>query len=713
MEKSMDKIVALAKSRGFVYPGSEIYGGLANTWDYGNLGVELKNNVKRAWWQKFIQENPYNVGVDCAILMNPQTWVASGHLGGFSDPLMDCKECHERFRADKIIEDFAEEKKIELKSSVDGWTQEEMRDFIEENQVPCPTCGKHNFTDIRQFNLMFKTFQGVTEADETIDLIGKAQCEDGYLNTYFTIKEPDRRWTNLKEGHELYTAGHMIEAAVAYYNATGKRKFLDIVSRFADLICETFGPEEGKCHGYPGHPEVELALVKLYRATGQKRYLDLAKYFIDTRGVGENYFFQEEKKEKYQQIFPEFAGYVPEYSQSHLPVREQKTAEGHAVRAVYLYSAMADLAYEYQDETLLDACKTLWNNMTEKRMYITGGIGSSGLLERFTTDYDLPNDRNYSESCASIGLAMFGNRMAQITKDAKYADIVEKALYNTVLAGIAMDGKSFFYVNPLEVWPDNCIERTSMEHVKPVRQKWFGVACCPPNIARTLASLGQYIYGADENSLYINLYISSQTKLLIGETETEVIMESSFLKDGTVTVHLESEKASKGTLALRIPGYTKEFTVWRGAQKIKTPLIKKGYLMITDLAASEEIKISCDMKARFVYANPKVRADEGKACIMRGPLVYCLEETDNGENLSSLYVDTKKALTENWEEQLLGGVMTVEAKGKRILEDHWTAEELYKEQPPELKDVTLKAVPYCYWGNRKTGEMAVWIRQLI
>ena len=550
-------------------------------------------------------------------------------------------------------------------------------------------------------------------ADETIDLIGKAQCEDGYLNTYFTIKEPDRRWTNLKEGHELYTAWHMIEAAVAYYNATGKRKFLDIVSRFADLICETFGPEEGKCHGYPGHPEVELALVKLYRATGQKRYLDLAKYFIDTRGVGENYFFQEEKKEKYQQIFPEFAGYVPEYSQSHLPVREQKTAEGHAVRAVYLYSAMADLAYEYQDETLLDACKTLWNNMTEKRMYITGGIGSSGLLERFTTDYDLPNDRNYSESCASIGLAMFGNRMAQITKDAKYADIVEKALYNTVLAGIAMDGKSFFYVNPLEVWPDNCIERTSMEHVKPVRQKWFGVACCPPNIARTLASLGQYIYGADENSLYINLYISSQTKLLIGETETEVIMESSFLKDGTVTVHLESEKASKETLALRIPGYTKEFTVWRGAQKIKTPLIKKGYLMITDLAASEEIKISCDMKARFVYANPKVRADEGKACIMRGPLVYCLEETDNGENLSSLYVDTKKALTENWEEQLLGGVMTVEAKGKRILEDHWTAEELYKEQPPELKDVTLKAVPYCYWGNRKTGEMAVWIRQLI
>ena len=550
-------------------------------------------------------------------------------------------------------------------------------------------------------------------ADETIELIGRAQQPDGYLNTYFTIKEPDGRWSNLMEGHELYTAGHMIEAAVAYYEATGKRRFLEIVSKFADLVCQTFGPEEGKIHGYPGHQEIELALVKLYRVTREKKYLDLAKYFIDLRGTGKNYFLEEEKRPGHKRIFPDFVNYDTMYAQAHKPVRKQRTAEGHAVRANYMYSAMADLAYEYQDETLLDACKTLWNNMTEKRMYITGGIGSSGLLERFTTDYDLPNDRNYSESCASIGLAMFGNRMAQITKDAKYADIVEKALYNTVLAGIAMDGKSFFYVNPLEVWPDNCIERTSMEHVKPVRQKWFGVACCPPNIARTLASLGQYIYGADENSLYINLYISSQTKLLIGETETEVIMESSFLKDGTVTVHLESEKASKGTLALRIPGYTKEFTVWRGVQRIETPLIKKGYLMITDLAASEEIKISCDMKARFVYANPKVRADEGKACIMRGPLVYCLEETDNGENLSSLYVDTKEALTENWEEQLLGGVMSVEAKGKRILEDHWTAEELYKEQPPELKDVTLKAVPYCYWGNRKTGEMAVWIRQLI
>ena len=296
-------------------------------------------------------------------------------------------------------------------------------------------------------------------ADETIKLIGKAQCPDGYLNTYYTIQEPDRRWSNLKEGHELYTAGHMIEAAVAYYEATGKDAFLKIVSRFADVICEKFGPDEGQCHGYPGHPEVELALVKLYRATGEKRYLEVSKYFVEQRGVGENYFFQEEKGEKYRQIFPEFKDYSPAYSQSHLPVREQKTAEGHAVRAVYLYCAMADLAYEYRDESLLDACRTLWDNMVKKRMFITGGIGSSGLLERFTTDYDLPNDCNYSESCASIGLALFGRRMAEITGEAKYMDVAETALYNTVLAGIAMDGRSFFYVNPLEVWPDNCLDK--------------------------------------------------------------------------------------------------------------------------------------------------------------------------------------------------------------------------------------------------------------
>ena len=551
-------------------------------------------------------------------------------------------------------------------------------------------------------------------ADETIELIGRAQCEDGYLNTYYTIKEPERRWSNLKEGHELYTAGHMIEAGVAYYEATGKRELLDIVSRFADLICEKFGPDEVQCHGYPGHPEVELALVKLYQVTGERRYLDTAKYFIDVRGQGDNYFKLEEDGQKYKAIFPEFAGYQPEYSQSHLPVREQKTAEGHAVRAVYLYSAMADLAYEYQDKELEEACETLWNNMVHKRMYITGGIGSSGLLERFTTDYDLPNDRNYSESCASIGLAMFGKRMGEITRDASYIDIVEKALYNTVLAGIAMNGKSFFYVNPLEVWPDNCMERTSMEHVKPVRQKWFGVACCPPNIARTLASLGQYLYGQDDEKLYVNLYVSNETETCINGKLYSIKIDSHYLKDGKVKIHAEGkEGAGHGCLALRIPGYMEEFQIYRNQEKLEQIRVEKGYALLEDLDEIEEITITFPMKARFVWANPNVRADEGKVAVMRGPLVYCLEEVDNGRNLSACYLDTREEPEEVFEPELLGGVVSIRLKGKRISQKGWEDSELYGKRRPQFEKAEFKAVPYCNWGNRQPGEMMVWVKEIL
>ena len=296
------------------------------------------------------------------------------------------------------------------------------------------------------------------------------------------------------------------------------------------------------------------------------------------------------------------------------------------MRAVYLYSAMADLAYEYQDEELEKACETLWNNMVQKRMYITGGIGSSGLLERFTTDYDLPNDRNYSESCASIGLAMFGKRMGDMTRDAAYADIVEKALYNTVLAGIAMDGKSFFYVNPLEVWPDNCMERTSLEHVKPVRQKWFGVACCPPNIARTLASLGQYIYSQNQESLYLNLYVSNETEVVLKGKTYRIKVNSSFLTDGSVNILAEGEKGSEiqegagGNLALRIPGYVREFKIYRNKKQIENPVLQKGYLILENLGDREEITIEFQIKSHFVWANPQVRADEGKVALMRDAL---------------------------------------------------------------------------------------------
>ena len=547
-------------------------------------------------------------------------------------------------------------------------------------------------------------------ADEVIGIIEKAQCEDGYLDTYFILEKPDMRWKNLCEGHELYTAGHLMEAAVAYYYGTGKRKLLDVATRLADLICQTFGPEEHKMHGYPGHPEVEVGLIKLYYATGNRSYLDMAKYFVDIRGVGENYFLKEMNEPDYEPVFPDFHDYDLLYAQSHLPVREQKKAEGHAVRAVYLYSAMADLAREYQDEGLLEACKSLWNNMVNRRMYITGGIGSSGLLERFTADYDLPNDCNYSESCASIGLAMFGNRMASITKDASYMDVVERALYNTVLAGIALDGKSFFYVNPLEVWPDNCMPRTSREHVKPVRQKWFGVACCPPNIARTLASMGQYIYGRDEECIYLNLFISNDTVIGVDEKEIKVSMETKFPYENVCRVSVSNVPENGIKIAIRKPDYARNYQVAVDGRKAEIEVLK-GYVYL-ELKENSDIQIFFEAPARFVRANPLVRADSGKIALMRGPLVYCLEEIDNGANLSALYVDAKTDIREE-KSELFGGSILLHFHGKRIVDTEWEEDELYAEHPIRWEETELTAVPYAYWNNRGMGEMSVWIKEIL
>ena len=546
-------------------------------------------------------------------------------------------------------------------------------------------------------------------ADEVIDLIAEAQQDDGYINTYFTIVAPEKRWSDLCEGHELYTAGHLMEAAVAYYNGTGKRKFLDCMCRFADLICDTFGFEEGKIHGYPGHQEVEIGLVKLYYATGERKYLDQAKYFIDARGVGKNYFLEEMKKPDFLKIFPEFVNYDPRYSQSHLPVREQTTAEGHAVRAVYMYCAMADLAYEYQDKELMKACETLWNNMVEKRMYLTGGIGSSGILERFTTDYDLPNGYNYAESCASIGLALFGMRMAQITKDVKYVDVLEKALYNTVLAGIALDGKSFFYVNPLEVWPVTCIDRTSKEHVKPIRQKWFGVACCPPNIARTLASLGQYIYSweKEDRELYINLFVSGDTVVDTGDGELKITAETKFPWEMHATYAIETTAKAPAKIKIRVPEYAQNYKILCDGKEVGYKE-EKGFATV-EVSKNVNLEVIFEAEAKFVRANPQVREDAGKVAITRGPLVYCLEEVDNGANLSAISVDTEKELRSEVDETR-NGYVVVKAHGKRLCEEQWK-DGLYSSQKLQKKDVELLAVPYFYWNNRGMGEMEVWIRE--
>lgn len=531
-------------------------------------------------------------------------------------------------------------------------------------------------------------------ADEAIELVCAAQQSDGYLNTFFTIKEPDQRWRNLREGHELYCAGHMMEAAVAYFEATGKRRLLDAMMRFADLICNTFGPEEGKIHAYPGHEEVELALFRMYRATGVRRYLELSAYFINCRGTGENYFRNENDRPGYLPIWGSMdTNSDMSYYQAHQPVREQKQAAGHAVRAMYLYSAMADLAGELKDEGLLNACKTLWNDVTERQMYVTGGVGASGILERFTTDYDLSNEMAYAESCASIGLMLFGLRMNRVTRQAQYFDPVERALYNTVLASVALDGKSFFYVNPLEVWPKACMPYTSKEHVKPVRQPWFSCACCPPNVARTFASLGQYIWAQDSQRVYLNLFISSTVKAKNGailKLETEFPM-------GNV-LKITSDQVLE--LAVRIPGYGKNFRANVSYRK------ENGY-GVFELEAGKELEIQFDAPACFIRANPEVRACSGKVCIQRGPVVYCLEEIDNGSNLSALSVDTAVSPGER-ESDIPGGLM-ITASGKR--RRAWTDDKLYGEIPSQYEETVLQAVPYAFWGNREKGEMTVWIRE--
>ena len=475
-------------------------------------------------------------------------------------------------------------------------------------------------------------------ADEAIELIRKAQQPDGYLNTYFTINGLDKRWTNERDKHELYCAGHLIEAAVAYYEATGKRKILDIACAFADHIDSVFGPEGGKKRGYPGHQEIELALMRLYRATGNERYLKLGKYFLDERGR-QPFFFDMEAEERGEKGDKgHFGGGSDEYRQSHLPVREQKAAAGHAVRAVYMYTGMAYAAAETGDNTLADACKTLWNNVTERQMYITGGIGSQGYNEGFTCDYDLPNDTCYNETCASVGLVFWARGMQSLEMDGVYADIMEKALYNGVLSGVSLDGKKYFYVNPLEVWPESCHRRHDKSDVATTRQGWFSCACCPPNLARLIASLGGYIYSAAGNMLYTHLYVKNTGHVRLENCDVTISQEADYPWDGKVKLRISTPHDAEFTVALRIPGWCGNAEAAINGERIDTAgFVDKGYLKLTRRWENGSIvELNLPMPVRRVQSNPELRENAGKVAIMRGPLVYCLEEADNSERLADL-----------------------------------------------------------------------------
>jgi len=537
-------------------------------------------------------------------------------------------------------------------------------------------------------------------ADDCIALLEQAQGADGYLNTYFMLTEPGKRWTNLMEGHELYCAGHFIEAAVAYAEATGKKKFLEVMCRYADLIDQVFGPEEGKKKGYPGHEEIELALVKLYQATQEKRYLDLALYFIDQRGQKPLYFVQELAKRGGKTHYDGDFMMDPTYAQIHQIPRKQTTAEGHAVRATYLYCAMADLALEYQDKEMRQACRKIFDNIYNEKLYITGGIGSVEKGERFSGSYDLPNDTCYCETCASIGLALFALRMCRMERDAMYADVMENALYNRVLAGVNREGNRFFYVSPLEITPDFCDESASLSHVTPERQQWFDVACCPTNIARTLGSLGQYLLSTDGEEVYVYLYLSSETALGDGDTLT---MQTEYPVNGKVQLRLQSEKAR--TLWLRIPGHSPLESLRVNGEEIK-PEIRKGFAAVACTAGETQIDVTLQVRPRFVYAKGAVSMDAGKTALMQGPLVYCFEQADNGKGLGAMIVDTAQTPE--------ACACPVDEASNALLVRGWLEKDatdaLYGTEAPAMEPLTLKAVPYYCWNNRGRGEMRVWMR---
>ena len=549
-------------------------------------------------------------------------------------------------------------------------------------------------------------------ADEVIALVGQAQQPDGYLNTYYTVAQPGKRWTDERRKHELYCAGHLMEAAVAYFEATGKRALLDIVCRFAEHIRGVFGPGPGQKHGYPGHQVIELALVKLFHATGDRRHLELAGYFIDERGRQPHFYDAEERERGERGHQGYFEDYVYAYTQAHLPVREQEQAVGHAVRAVYLYSGMADLAMETGDESLAAACRTLWANLTRRRMYVTGGIGSQDYGEDFTFDYDLPNATMYAETCASIGLVFFAQRMLALEPRGEYADVMERALYNGVLSGISLDGERFFYVNPLEVWPAACAGRHDHRHVAPVRQPWFGCACCPPNLARLVASIGRYVYSTSQDTAWVHLFAGSALAAMFQDRPVRILQTTGYPREEATAFTFELDQPTRFRLALRIPGWCRHPVLrLNGAELELAALTRDGYACLDRAwSATDRVELALPMPVERVRAHPGVPADAGKVALQRGPEVYCLEEADNGGRLWGLGLPPGAPLEARFDPDLLGGTGVIEGPALRRSDSGW-ADELYSSAAPADLPARIRAVPYRVWGNRGPGEMTVWIRE--
>lgn len=527
--------------------------------------------------------------------------------------------------------------------------------------------------------------------DELIALIADAQDEDGYLNTYYTVKDRDKRWTNLLEGHELYCSGHMFEAGAAYYEATGKRALMDVCLKNVRHIYEHFITKGAE--GCPGHPEVELALLKLGRVSGDEKCYELARHFIDVRGVDPDYF-RREAADRGWSVWGS-RGDDDDYQQSGKPVRCQSDAAGHAVRAVYLYTAIADLASELDDAELIAACERLWQSITQRRMYVTGGIGSTVLGEAFTVDHDLPSDTAYAETCASIGLMFFASRMLELHPCAEYADVMEQAFYNTVLAGMSRDGKRFFYVNPLECIPGISGVAATHRHDLPQRPGWYACACCPPNVARTLMSIASYAYGESADTAFCHLYAAGQVSFRNGISFT---CETAYPFDLTVTYKIDKG----GRLAIRLPHWSRNTSLTLGGAAADYEL-RDGYAYLS-VSDGDVIVLTLDASPRLVYASVKVPELSGKACICRGPLVYCFEGADNGGDVLSLRLPTEPRMRIADAEDL-DGIPAIELDALRVSDSVG----LYSSDAPKTVSCKAKAIPYFCWANRGENEMRVWL----
>ena len=497
------------------------------------------------------------------------------------------------------------------------------------------------------------------KADEWIDKFAAAQQPDGYINTFYTLTGLDKRWTNMDK-HEMYCAGHMIEAGVAYYQATGKRKLLDVCIRMTDHMMSQFGP--GKRHWVPGHEEIELALVKLYQTTQEQKYLDFAYWLLEERGHGHGTMGDEGK-------------WDPVYYQDIVPVRRLTDISGHAVRCMYLYCGMADVAALKNDTGYIAAIDRLWDDVVHLNMYITGGIGSSRDNEGFTEDYDLPNLDAYCETCASVGMVLWNQRMNQLTGDSKYIDILERSLYNGALAGISLGGDRFFYVNPLESKGDH--------H----RQEWYGCACCPSQLSRFLPSIGNYIYASSDDALWVNLYIGNTGQIRIGETDILLTQETDYPWDGSVKLTISTSQPLEKEIRLRIPNWCKTYDLSINGKRINVSE-KKGYAVIKDWKSQDVIALDMDMPVEIVAADPHVKENFGKRAIQRGPLVYCMEEIDNPEYFDQIQLSPSTTFQTAFVSDILNGIKTIKTNGR-------------------AQSATF--IPYYAWDNRKAGKMRVWI----